>query len=99
MPKSYYKRYPKNWKDIAFIVKQSVEWKCSKCGLQCIRPGESTLGLSRSQRMALTLTVHHQNFVPEDNRFENLRAVCSACHLLYHTRRKGNVSPGQLSLF
>jgi hypothetical protein len=50
-------------------------------------------------RLALTLTVHHSNFVPEDNRLSNLCALCTACHLSFHNRRRGNVSPGQLSLF
>ncbi|WP_373525369.1 HNH endonuclease [Nostoc sp.] len=78
---------------------QSMGWRCSKCGLQCISPGDDTSELSRSLRMALTLTVHHKNFLPEDNRRENLYALCTACHLSFHTRRRGNVSPGQLSLF
>jgi predicted HNH restriction endonuclease len=99
MLKKSHNRYPENWADIAFEVKQSADWKCSKCNLQCIRPGNSTKGLSRSERMALTLTVHHKNFTPEDNRLDNLCAVCTSCHLLYHCRRKGNISPGQLSLW
>ncbi|MBL1203129.1 MAG: HNH endonuclease [Nostoc sp. GBBB01] len=99
MPKKSQSRYPLNWLDIALEIKQSVGWRCSKCGLQCIRPGDDTSELSRSLRMALTLTVHHKNFLPEDNRRENLYALCTACHLSFHTRRRGNVSPGQLSLF
>jgi hypothetical protein len=43
--------------------------------------------------------VHHRNRIPEDNRLENLVALCTACHLSYHNRRQSNVSPGQLSLF
>jgi len=99
MPKKSQSRYPLNWSDIALEVKQSVDWRCSLCGLQCIRPDDDTSELSRSLRMALTLTVHHKNFLPEDNRRENLYALCTACHLSFHTRRRGNVSPGQLSLF
>ncbi|MBD2534870.1 HNH endonuclease [Nostoc flagelliforme FACHB-838] len=99
MPQKSQSRYPENWPDIALEVKQSVDWRCSKCQLQCIRPGDDTSELSRSLRTALTLTVHHKNFLPEDNRRENLYALCTACHLSFHTRRRGNVSPGQLSLF
>ncbi|MBD2527849.1 HNH endonuclease [Nostoc sp. UIC 10607] len=99
MPRKSQQRYPENWSDIALEVKQSVGWRCSKCGLQCIRPDDDTSELTRSLRMALTLTVHHKNFMPEDNRRENLYALCSGCHLSFHTRRRGNVSPGQLSLF
>ncbi len=99
MPKKSQSRYPLNWSDIALEVKQSVSWRCSKCGLQCIRPDDDTSELTRSLRTALTLTVHHKNFLPEDNRRENLYALCTACHLSFHTRRRGNVSLGQLSLF
>jgi 5-methylcytosine-specific restriction endonuclease McrA len=99
MPRKSQQRYPQNWSDIAFEVKQSVGWRCSKCQLQCIRPGDDTSQLSRRERMALTLTVHHSNFIPEDNRRSNLRALCTACHLSFHNLGRGNVSPGQLSLF
>ena len=71
MPSKSQSRYPLNWSDIAVDIKQSVGWRCSKCGLQCIRPGDDTSELSRSLRTALTLTVHHFNFLPEDNRREN----------------------------
>lgn len=99
MPKKSQSRYPENWSDIALDVKESVGWRCSKCRLQCIRPGDDTSELTRSLRMALTLTVHHKNFLPEDNRRENLYPLCTACHLSFHTRCRGNISPGQLSLF
>ena len=46
-----------------------------------------------------TLSVHHRNHQPEDNRLENLLAVCPACHLAMHRGGHGNASPGQLSLF
>jgi hypothetical protein len=62
------------------------------------RPGKQS-GLTKSERCALTLAVHHRNRIPEDNRLENLIALCTACHLSYHNRGQSNVSPGQLSLF
>lgn len=56
-----------------------------------------------------TLTVAHLNHIPEDCRLENLRALCSVCHLRYDARhharsRSGNKhrereSQGQLQLF
>jgi hypothetical protein len=92
-------RYPENWNKIALSIKEQAGWRCRKCKMQCIRPGENTSGLSKSERMAKTLTVHHANYTPEDNRAENLIALCSACHLGYHTRKKSNITPGQLSLF
>ena len=96
MPKP--KRYPNNWQEIALSVKENAGWRCTKCHQQCLRPGKQS-GLTKSERCALTLTVHHRNRIPEDNRPENLIALCTACHLSYHNRGQSNVSPGQLSLF
>ncbi|MBE9039367.1 HNH endonuclease [Oscillatoriales cyanobacterium LEGE 11467] len=92
-------RYPDNWTDIATAIKTSARWRCEKCGMACIQSGEDTSGLSRSDRAIRTLTVHHRNYQPEDNRPENLMALCTGCHLSYHQRRRGNVSPGQLELW
>lgn len=91
--------YPDNWSDLATTVKQEAKWCCQKCGLKCISPGENTSHLTRSQRMAYTLQVHHWNRNPADNRKSNLVALCSGCHLFYHQGGKSNVSPGQLSLW
>ena len=92
------KRYPDNWQEIALSIKENAGWRCAKCHQQCLRPGKQS-GLTKSERCALTLTVHHRNRIPEDNRPENLIALCTACHLSYHNRGQSNVSPGQLSLF
>jgi 5-methylcytosine-specific restriction endonuclease McrA len=92
------KRYPDNWQSIALLVKESALWCCTKCNQQCLQPGTKS-GLTKSERLKVTLTVHHRNRIPEDNRLENLVALCTACHLSYHNRRQSNVSPGQLSLF
>ncbi|MEG3941743.1 HNH endonuclease [Microcoleus sp. S36b_A3] len=98
MPKP--KRYPDNWSEIALSIKESALWCCAKCRRQCLIPGkQSNSNLTKSERCALTLTVHHRNRIPEDNRPENLIALCTACHLSYHNRGQSNVSPGQLSLF
>lgn len=91
-------RYPTNWSDIALAVKESSGWRCSHCGRQCLRPGEHKK-FTRSEWTSATLCVHHANFTPEDNRQENLIALCTPCHLAVHSRCQGNVSPGQLSLF
>jgi hypothetical protein len=94
------KRYPDNWREIALSVKESALWRCAKCRQQCLRPGtQSNSNLTKSERCSLTLSVHHRNRIPEDNRLENLIALCTACHLSYHNRGQSNVSPGQLSLF
>lgn len=92
-------RYPQNWKEIATAVKEKAQWRCAKCGMQCIRPKDEVKNLSKSERMRRTLTVHHQNYQPESNSEDNLIALCTACHLAKHQRGRGNVSVGQLSLF
>ena len=92
-------RYPENWNDIALKVKETAQWKCSKCGLQCLKPSDDVSKLSKSERMRKTLVVHHSNYVPEDNRIDNLIPLCSGCHLNFHKGKRGNVSLGQLELF
>ncbi|MBW4617690.1 MAG: HNH endonuclease [Desmonostoc vinosum HA7617-LM4] len=92
-------RYSDNWKQLATAIKAAADWRCSKCGKVCLRPGEKPSNLTYSQRRAYNLQVHHWNRDPSDNRVENLICLCSSCHLDYHRFGRGNVSPGQLSLF
>ena len=68
-------RYPANWKEIAFSVKQKAGWKCQKCGKQCRKPGEPLDTHTR------TLTVHHKDHQPENCSDDNLIALCAPCHL------------------
>jgi predicted HNH restriction endonuclease len=91
-------RYPDNWNDIVFKLKEKHQWRCQKCGIQCIKPTVDTKNLTCSDRAKVTLVVHHRNYQPEDNTEENLVCLCKPCHLSYHTRRRGNISIGQLSL-
>lgn len=70
--------YPADWKEIANEIKQQAQWCCEKCGLQCIKPGQDTSKLTRSERSVYTLNVHHWNRNPSDNRKENLIALCTA---------------------
>ncbi len=74
------KRYPPNWKEIAFKVKEDVDWKCQNCGKQCRRPDEPFDTHKR------TLTVAHLNHTPKDCRPENLKALCAPCHLKYDAK-------------
>ena len=90
-------RYPENWKAIALAKKQSVAWRCEKCGQKCLEAGVKTK-LSLSDRKRFELSVHHQDYDPENNSPENLIALCSGCHLSKHSMKRGNVTPGQLVL-
>jgi hypothetical protein len=78
---SYSGRYANNWQDIALQVKMAAEWKCRHCGQQCLRPGEKPKQMTRSEWTMLTLSVHHANFTPEDNRISNLIPLCAPCHI------------------
>jgi predicted HNH restriction endonuclease len=92
------KRYPSDWQDIALSIKSEAQWCCRKCKKQCLRPREGA-NLSKSEKAKLTLTVHHADFTPENNEKSNLIPLCAPCHLAIHAvGRRGNVSPGQLSL-
>lgn len=35
------KRYPSDWEAIALKIKSEANWKCSECGRECRRVGES----------------------------------------------------------
>ncbi|MBW4599865.1 MAG: HNH endonuclease [Calothrix sp. FI2-JRJ7] len=91
--------YPSNWKELTIDIKNSAEWKCQKCGRICIKPGDTIPSdWSKSRRHAHKLQVHHWDRNPANNSVSNLAVLCAGCHLFYHNRRRGNISPGQLSL-
>ena len=91
-------RYPPDWKAIALAKKLSVNWRCEKCGLKCIDPAFKS-DMPLSERSRRKLQVHHSDYDPSNNSPGNLIALCSGCHLSKHSRKRGNVTPGQLSLF
>ena len=93
------RKYPSNWKEIAYRAKESSDWRRSCCGKRCYRPGERPEHLTRSEWSANILQVHHRNHDPSENELWNLQCVCAACHLGLHRSRLSPVSPGQLSLF
>jgi hypothetical protein len=90
-------RYSADWKNIATTKKQSVNWVCERCGVQCLKAGEGK-GLSATERYRLRMAVHHCDYDPANNSPSNLMSLCLPCHLHYHRRQQGNVTPGQLSL-
>ncbi|PSF33917.1 HNH endonuclease [Aphanothece hegewaldii CCALA 016] len=91
-------RYPKNWKAIAHQIKEQADWKCFKCGMQCLKPEDDLSQWSKLERRRKTLQVHHWNYDPSDNHPQNLVALCTSCHLMFHCRGQSSISPGQLKL-
>ncbi|MCY7336413.1 MAG: hypothetical protein LH613_09420 [Chamaesiphon sp.] len=66
--------------------------------MQCLHPGNSYRHLPRKIRSKYTAQVHHRDRQPSNSDPNNLVALCTGCHLYYHQRQTGNITPGQLSL-
>jgi hypothetical protein len=79
-------RYPKNWAAISLQVRKEASWKCTKCGIK----NEDTAGKR--------IQVHHLDYDPTNSELSNLIALCPSCHLDRHKRKRGSISPGQLTI-
>ena len=77
-----WKKYPRDWRLIALMKKESTGWKCEMCGKQCRQPGEP---FDTHRR---TLTVHHIDGNPGNCSQSNLAALCAGCHLKTHRMKK-----------
>lgn len=92
-------KYPKDWKQIALKIKDKADWHCKECGKPCRRIGESWEDFKASlppewldhfygdngkeKRQRFTLTVAHLDHQEHNCAEENLKALCSVCHLRY----------------
>lgn len=89
-------RYPADWPEIrAAILKRALisarPWTVPRC--ECLGEcGRGTHdgrcpnvhgGAAYGTGSRVVLTIAHLNHTPEDNRAENLRAMCQGCHLHY----------------
>jgi hypothetical protein len=61
--------YPADWPDIAHRTKAEANGRCIRCGHR------------HDPEAGRTLTVHHLDMNPSNNRWWNLLAICQACHL------------------
>ena len=61
--------YPPDWKAIAWRVKEEADWTC----IRCRHPHDPGRGY--------TLTIHHLDINPANNRWWNLLPLCQRCHL------------------
>lgn len=62
-------QYPQKWAEISTAYRESVKWRCEKCGLDFSATGKRDL-----------LHVHHKNGVKSDVSPGNLIALCATCH-------------------
>ncbi|MBD1995992.1 HNH endonuclease [Leptolyngbya sp. FACHB-541] len=93
-------RYSESWKSLSHRLKEEADWKCSRCGCQCLRPGEYSLDrLDRSKIGKRTLNVHHEDRDRANDDELNLVVLCQPCHLAAHRpERVGKgICSGQLS--
>lgn len=92
--------YPENWSVIALTIKANANWTCQLCHKPCIKSGDSTPGLSTSEKARRILSVHHRDRNPTNNHASNLMALCTPCHLGVHRgdRYGRKVHPDQLAL-
>lgn len=61
--------YPAEWPQRALEIKDDANWECENCGHL------------HDPSAGRTLTVHHINMVKSDLSYQNLVALCQACHL------------------
>jgi 5-methylcytosine-specific restriction endonuclease McrA len=80
-------RYPSNWEEISLGVKEQADWRCQYCQRQCQRPGESLEQLrqriGKAKPRQYLLTVAHLDQNPGNCEEDNLKALCTVCHLRY----------------
>lgn len=87
--------YPDNWEAIALQIKQAAHWQCQECGRRCKRPDEdwaefissgSIYANPEARLGQYVLTVAHLNHQPADCSPDNLKALCTVCHLRYDSQ-------------
>lgn len=92
--------YPTNWDAIALSIKQQVNWRCEQCKRPCKRHGETLVDFEKrllggaklsefigEKRGQYVLTVAHLDHNPGNNAPENLKALCTVCHLRYDAKQ------------
>jgi len=86
------------WRLLTTTLKAWGHWRCWRCGLQGLLPGERVT--DRAERSRRSLQVHHRNRDRTHNALYNLEVVCSGCHLGTHRGERfgRRLVTGQLSL-
>lgn len=84
-----YSKYPADWKAISKRIRfERAANRCEVCGAENYKPHPET-------GSKVILTVAHLNHDVNDNRDENLKAMCQRCHNRYdaeHRRANAQVT-------
>ena len=73
-PRRLLRRYPKNWKLIAYACKERAKWQCEECH-------EANLTVKVSKRTGLCYKMRlHAAHVGSYSDQPRLKALCPACH-------------------
>lgn len=73
-------KYPENWKEISEYIRfVRAGNKCEFCSAENYCPHPVT-------GSKVILTVAHLDHDPENNDFDNLKALCQKCHLSYDAK-------------
>jgi hypothetical protein len=72
------------WRMASSYVRWCAHDTCQDCGIAS--------GAARPGKRPAVLTVAHLNRTPGDDRHENLRLLCDACHLRYDAKANAPVA-------
>lgn len=90
------KLYPKNWKQIRKDILQRANNRCEFCGVENYAEGyrdkdgnfiisegvqQEADTIDGEKIIRIVLTVAHLDHDPQNNDYNNLRALCQRCHL------------------
>lgn len=74
--------YPPDWDEISARIRfKRANNRCEQCGAVNYKPHPET-------GSRVVLTTAHLNHDPSDNRDENLKALCQACHNRYDAAKR-----------
>lgn len=110
------KLYPKNWKQIRKYILQRANNKCEFCGVDNYSEGyrDKDGNFIKSEGMQqeadildgekiirIVLTIAHLDHDPQNNDYNNLRALCQRCHLRHdiEQHRQNRIKNKKLPLF
>ncbi len=73
------RRYPHNWRRLAWACKERAGWRCERCG---VRHGQVRRSKHTNRLYPVWLHAHHVNH-DQWNEAPELIALCPSCHFAY----------------